>query len=196
MRVSLPVKLTLLMALGVGTSLVTSTILSRVKRAHAASPLADTPSVYTAVNTFVRQNPPGYQSPPHPPDRDRRSISTQKFKMQALDVVGKSVHIKAASSIAVTREGASYVWAVHVLDPKDDSKVFYERIYDHQVFPVPPGEYVRPTFDDEFDLAVAPGVYEIRVGAYPIPRETGLAGVRFDRPRLGAVGGGYITVEN
>jgi hypothetical protein len=195
MRISFPIKITALVAIGIGSSLATSAVLVKVKRAKAADVgFIPPPSVRAPTSTFVRQNPPGYQSPDGVPSYAPGVISLHKSELRALEVAGNTVHVKAAISVAVNREGASYVWAVHVLDPADGKTVLYQRIYDDQVFPVPFGVYVRPTFEDQLDLPLPQGDYVLRVGAYPVPRDAGLAGVRFDQPWLGATRGGRIHI--
>jgi hypothetical protein len=162
MRVRLALKATLIVALGVTSSVATSMVLSRARRAHAASarqrPVSGSRITEQGVN-----GPPAAVAPGR-----RNVVAGATMHLADATVQGNSVHIAAMGHIRDTQPNVVYLWGVRVLDLKDRHKVLFEKLYKDQIFSMPEQQERPVTFEDVIQVPLPRGTYLLDVAVYHV----------------------------
>ncbi len=169
MRRSTIAKFAVVLLLGVGSSVLTSALLSRQHRARAS----DIGTVTGSISPRV----PGAPAPVRNPGRDT-SFASGAMRQYSVQVDGKTVFVSAEAYIRDTRPNVRYVWSVRVSDVKDSSKVLFQKLYDTQVFSLPEEREAVPTFNDVIKLPLPSGTYHLEVAPYMVTPVDGLDGTR------------------
>jgi len=174
-------KVTILVALGVVTSLATTTLMNKMKRAEGGTSIqADRRKTSIGENqaTALAQIKPGIAAISHPD-----VLATYGMNAK-VDVKGQVVHVVAKAEIQDKRAGMSFVWAVRFHPEGDESKVLHQKVYSDQIF-TPGQERVEPTFVDDIEVPLEPGNYLMTIAAYQVTPEKGLQGLQFENAERG-----------
>jgi hypothetical protein len=153
-------KVLLLVALGVTTFCVTSSLVAgRGKKSTAAPPKVAERGKLKAMNGPK----PAAASPIHP----AKNVTS----IDGMDVVLRAdgLHVLGQATVHDERPGVAFVWAVRVRDP--EKKVYLaDPRYDTQVFQTPRDTYeLHPTFFDTLNAALPPGTYKVELVLYEVP---------------------------
>lgn len=187
-------KLGMVVALGVCTSLVTSVLINLSRSTKAGQLPPQSPKAKAEAKVLVREGirPPVQNAPPN----NRlalKTLATFMLRDISISTNGPVVKVSAGLSFFDARPNIFYVWSLHAYT--EDKMVVFERFYDKQIFGPPPnGEQANPTFDDAFELA--PGKYSVVLSLYEISPRFGLANLKdknAERQRVWS-GGQDITV--
>lgn len=173
MKHTLTLKVSSLVLVGVVTVVITSTGLTKMKRARADSPRQFAIPVAVAASV----NAPGGNQPRMAAIDHPDTLATYGMDLKS-DVRGNTVHLEAKAAIHDKREGKSFVWAVRFHPEGDESKVVYQKVYDDQIF-TPGVQMVRPTFVDDIKVPLDPGNYLMSFGAYHVDLGQGVQALTF-----------------
>jgi hypothetical protein len=161
-------KIVVLVALGVCSALITSTVLACFKR----DPIGPEGKTITITAGVVNGQAAKQVPAPGP-------TSFASFTMKQLDIRARG-HLLAIAAVAHIRDmrpNVAYVWSVRVLDPNHREKVLFEKRYEDQVFALPPEREMDPTFQDEIEIPLSARTYLVDISAYMVTPEHGLAGL-------------------
>lgn len=152
-------KVLMLVALGIATSTVTSTVVARLKtkksqgtQAAAApkaqvEPAAKKPAVLPATSGGV----------------SIKSMTVGRFGDNGFRIRGQA-HVKVPS-----HPDMRFVWTVRILDPATQS-VIADRRYEEQIFQTPRDTHeLSPTFDDAIVPDLPKGQYKLQLMLHEVP---------------------------
>lgn len=173
MRISLFFKIAALVVLGITSSVITSTLMTRSGLAQSAPPDGDSP---TNPQTIVKISPPlaPNQQVAHP---GLRSVAGGTLKLTDVEVAGNEVHLAATALIRDTRPNMRFIWSVRVIDPADETAVLFEKLYNDQIFGLPEQGELAATFEDRLAIPVKAGKYHLELTWFGIHPQSGLAGL-------------------
>lgn len=99
-------------------------------------------------------------------------LSNATMRYVKADVQGDLIAISAKARLLNQWDDNTHVWHLRVVDSHGNE--IMGQLYDHQIFHVPPGDYLEPTFDEVFSLPLLPGSYRAEVTVYEIRTEKDL----------------------
>ncbi len=120
---------------------------------------------------------------PLPPTNGRTVLRTAASysTVQPMAVFdGEDVIVGASATIRDSQPNNGYVWAVHVFSNLDiDRKdVLFEHWFEDQPIKVNGDTSVKATLFERISIPLPLGDYRVTVGAYRVPADTGIAGLK------------------
>lgn len=193
-RASSGLKIAVIICLGVTSSFVTSAIMKRTRRAHAGQ-VSSVPAREVTTAKFAWGDAPAII----PPKGAARPFASGAMTSLKVDIIGNVAHVTGAAYIHDTRPDMQrHVWSVRVLDPKDTTKVLFEKRYDDQIFELSATQELAPTFEDLVTIPLGPGKYVLQLTVFRLHPTLGLDGLSDPKllPRLeGPVGRAEIDIK-
>jgi hypothetical protein len=182
-------KLTALVVLGITSYVVTSMLMTPGGTVAATPPVAEAsqdPPPSTDVVTQVdgnfsitfgaAENPPN-GAPDDAADSGYRPIVSGGNGLSSVQVHGNTVHIKGTGTVRESRSDMKYIWAVRVLDPDDHKTQLFEKLYFDHILTVPESNELDEEFEDELEIPLEAGKYDLQFTWYAIPPDSGEAGL-------------------
>lgn len=160
------VKLASVLALGVCSSVVTSSVLAQVRSRKAKVSAASTAPIQSRT-IDSRTGPVGsFAKPALPPERPAGTYAMFNLLNLKAEADGQGVKVFAHVDLQDAREHIKYMWSLTVVDADLGTPV--SRInYDQQQFSLPPSRRSAPTFSETLNLPA--GQYRVRLDLFEIP---------------------------